>query len=198
MSLGAVSVGEIKNKKRVVAILIVLIIIISVLLFTCKRVGLYNIVPKSFYYRIERLLKTDTYQINNALVGMGSSGAFGHGLFAKKIYVPEMISDFAFALTIMNFGYTMGILVIILYAYILFVLYKCASCCKDLTNRRIIKGTFYMMLLQCGEHIFMNLGITPITGITLPFLSYGGSSMFSYTILFSLIIKITTSNSSYS
>jgi len=53
------------------------------------------------------------------------------------------------------------------------------------------------MLFQIFEHILMNVGLMPITGITLPFLSYGGSSMLSYFMILALIIKITTNNSSY-
>ncbi len=155
----------------------------------------------SFFYRIDRLLSfqnATSYQLSNALIGVGASGLFGYGLTHKKMYIPEVTTDFVFDLTICNFGLLAGILVTVLYAIILYKLYKEASKVKNQKTKCIISGVLYMMSFQVVEHIFMNLGLTPITGITLPFLSYGGSSLLSYFLLFGLIIKITTNSSSYS
>lgn len=199
MSLG-VFLSHGINKKKLISIVFIISLLIGIFIFLYiyKKELLLNYLPDSFYYRIDRLLKTDTYQIKNALIGMGSSGLYGHGVTSLKVYIPEMISDFAFALIIMNFGYLMGILIIFIYTYLLFLIYKYMKSCESRVDKNILSGILFMMFFQCSEHIFMNLGLTPITGITLPFLSYGGSSLFSYVILFALIIKITTNNSSYS
>jgi rod shape determining protein RodA len=154
----------------------------------------------SFFYRIDRLLTFKTgssYQLNNALIGVGASSFFGLGLKSSKIYIPEVTTDFVFDLSILNFGLIMGILIIIIYSYLLIVLYKEKERAHKYLTKTIISGIFYEMFFQVGEHILMNLGLTPITGITLPFLSYGGSSLISYFMLFALILKITTNNSSY-
>lgn len=155
----------------------------------------------SFFYRIDRILSfkdASSYQISNALIGVGASGLFGFGLKSSKIYVPEVTTDFVFDLTILNFGCIMGIIVVGIYTYILWNLFKEIKACKKQEDRLILSGIFYMMLFQVLEHILMNLGLTPITGITLPFLSYGGSSLISYFMLFGIVLKITTNNSSYS
>ncbi len=155
----------------------------------------------SFFYRIDRLLdftNNTSYQLNNALIGIGASGLTGLGLKASKIYIPEVTTDFAFDLVICNFGYIVGLLVAFLYIFILYLIYKEKSRTKKKSDRLILSSIFYMMLFQVGEHILMNLGLVPITGITLPFLSYGGSSLISYFMLLGLILKITTNNSSYS
>ncbi len=155
----------------------------------------------SFFYRIDRLLSfkdASSYQISNALIGIGSSGLLGMGLTSSKIYIPEATTDFVFDLTICNFGLLAGVLVILIYAVLLGLIYREIHRSKKRLHRCILSGIFYMMLFQVGEHILMNLGLTPITGITLPFLSYGGSSLISYFMLFALIMKITTNNSSYS
>lgn len=154
----------------------------------------------SFFYRIDRLLSfknVSSYQLNQALTGVGASGLFGFGLTNKKMYIPEVTTDFVFDLTILNFGILVGLLLVFLYSYILFYLYKLGKKSKNRMNRCIIFGTLFMMSFQIFEHILMNLGLTPITGITLPFLSYGGSSLLSYFLLFGLILKITTDSSSY-
>lgn len=199
MSLGVI-LSYSKNKKLfiIASVCLILILTIFIYMYICKKDILFKILPISFYYRIDRLLRTDNYQIKNALVGMGSSGITGHGLKNIKVYIPEMISDFAFSLLIMNFGYIIGILTVFIYCYLLFTISKFKSLCRDNVSAGILNGTIFVLFFQCVEHIFMNLSLTPITGITLPFLSYGGSSLFSYVILFSLIIKITTNSSSYS
>lgn len=155
----------------------------------------------SFFYRIDRILtfaNSSSYQLNNALIGIGSSGFFGLGLQSEKIYIPEVTTDFVFSLSICNFGILMGLIIVCVYAFILYKIYKEIKIIENQFYKCVLSGIFYMMLYQIIEHIFMNLGLTPITGITLPFLSYGGSSILSYFMLFGIILKITTNNSSYS
>lgn len=159
-----------------------------------------DIFGTSFFYRIDRILgfkDASSYQIGNALIGVGSSGLFGLGLKSKKIYVPEVATDFVFDLTMMNFGFCVGIIVVFTYTFLLWQLYGEIKKTKREDYRLILSAIFFMMLFQVAEHILMNLGLTPITGITLPFLSYGGSSLLSYFMLFGLVLKITTNNSSY-
>jgi len=140
---------------------------------------------------------SSSYQLENALIGIGSSGLFGHGIYSTKIYIPEATTDFIFALSICNFGLIGGSIIILSYFWIFSNLIKTYLKTNKLFIKGIIGGTIFMMLVQVFEHIFMNMGLTPITGITLPFLSYGGSSLISYVLIFSFILKITTNNSSY-
>ena len=88
----------------------------------------------------------------------------------------------------------MGIVVVIIYALIMFLLYRQIGKTKKKVYSCILRGIFYKMLYQVGEHILINIGLTPITGITLPFLSYGGSSLISYFMLFGLIFNIMSKN----
>lgn len=185
-----------------------LLLIGTGLIFLVGFVSLYflngdlftDIFGVSFFYRMDRLLSfknVSSYQLNNALIGVGASGLFGFGLQHKKMYIPEVTTDFVFDLTILNFGIIGGIFIAIIYAHILWKLFASANSAKNTTEKTILYGTAFMMSFQVVEHIFMNLGLTPITGITLPFLSYGGSSLLSYFLLFGIVLKITTNNSSY-
>ncbi len=169
------------------------------LYFTQKELFI-DIFGTSFFYRMDRLLSFTSqsgYQLENALIGLGASGTFGMGLTSEKVYVPEIVTDFVFVLTICNFGFLIGIFIILLYFYILISVYQLYKNSKKYRDRCILLGVFFMMAFQVWEHIFMNIGLAPITGITLPFLSYGGSSLLSYSMIYVLILKITTSNSSY-
>ncbi len=201
MMLGLLLESDIKPSYIIILFLVALLMIVLFFyLYFFKSDIFIDYFGTSFFYRIDRLLdfsNNTSYQLNNALVGMGASGTSGLGLTNKKIYIPEVTTDFAFALLICNFGYPIGIFVTILYILLLYFIYKEKTKIKDKTSKLILSSIFYMMFFQVGEHILMNLGLVPITGITLPFLSYGGSSLVSYFMLVGLILKVTTNNSSY-
>ncbi len=187
------------NKKYIIACLFIALFLIGTFLslYFFKGDLFIRIFGTGFFYRIDRLLSfvnASSYQLKNALIGVGASGLFGLGLLSPKIYIPEAITDFVFDLTITNFGAIMGIIVVIIYVSILYMIYREYKSTRDAKNRVILSGIFYMMLFQVFEHIMMNLGLMPITGITLPFLSYGGSSLISYFMLFGLILKIMKIN----
>ena len=149
---------------------------------------------------MERLVdfKNNTsYQLSNALIGLGASGILGFGIKSSKIYVPELITDFAFDLTTFNFGYMMGISICLVYTFLLLKVFSKTST-KNTFYKTFYSASFALLLYQVTEHIFMNLGLAPITGITLPFLSYGGSSLVSYFMIFALLLKKATNSSSHS
>ncbi len=185
-----------KVKKRHITFMFVTgIVLLSgfVALYFLKSDLFISLFGTSFFYRMDRLLSfknASSYQLSNALIGIGASGPFGFGLRHSKIYIPEVTTDFVFALTICNFGFIVGIFVVLIYTFILYMLHRQIGKTKKQIHKCILSSIFYMMLFQVGEHILMNIGLTPITGITLPFLSYGGSSLLSYFMLFGLILNI--------
>lgn len=149
-----------------------------------------NIFGTSFFYRTDRIINfmnNEGYQLNNALIGIGNGGLIGN-LKKYVIYVPEIITDFMFANTIIKFGFIGGLIIIINFIIIDFNLIKDIKNNKD--NKIYIIGLFGLFLYQQIQHIFMNIGLLPITGITLPFISYGGSSLISYFILFGILFNI--------
>lgn len=133
-------------------------------------------------------------QLYTALLSLGSAGLSGHGLQASIISIPEAHTDFIFA----AFGQCFGLIGT---SYILIVclcldLYLCkmAYNSKNTTNRLIIIGTIAMLLYQQIQNLGMIIGLIPITGITLPLISYGGSSTLSYFILFGIILNLSPVN----
>ena len=149
-----------------------------------------DIFGTSFFYRTDRIInfaKGSGYQLENALIGIGNGGMLGN-LSNYVIYIPEAITDFMFANILTIFGFVGGIVVLLLF---IFIDFKLINDIKDAAkNKYFIIGLFGLFLYQQIQHIFMNIGLLPITGITLPFVSYGGSSLISYFILFGILFNI--------
>ena len=149
-----------------------------------------NIFGTSFFYRIDRIVnftRNEGYQINNALIGIGNGGLFGNGM-KYVIYIPEVITDFMFANILTIFGFVGGVFVLILFLYLDILLVKDIFIIKK--HKFYVIGLFGLFLYQQAQHILMDIGLLPITGITLPFVSYGGSSLISYFILFGILLNI--------
>ena len=90
--------------------------------------------------------------------------------------------------------YLRSLLFLILVFYFDFLLITLAKNCKNTTNQYMVIGIFGMLLYQQVQNIGMTLGILPITGITLPFISYGGSSLLSYMMILGIVLNIYSSN----
>ena len=128
-------------------------------------------------------------QLYTALLSLGSAGLTGYGLQANIIAIPEAHTDFIFA----AFGQCFGLLgtVFILLVCLLLDLYLCkiAYNMKKPADRYITIGVIAMLLYQQIQNLGMIVGLVPITGVTLPLISYGGSSIVSYFIAFGLILR---------
>ena len=147
-------------------------------------------------YRIQRIeawldpesnIRGSSNQLYTALLSLGSAGVSGHGLQANIISIPEAHTDFIFA----AFGQCFGLIgtSYILIVCILLDLYLCkiAYNTKNPTDRLFVIGIIAMLFYQQFQNLGMIVGLLPITGITLPLISYGGSSILSYFIAFGLI-----------
>lgn len=152
-----------------------------------------NLFGTDLFYRIDRLLdwKNGTgLQLENSLTAIGSSGLYGHGFHHTPLYFPEAGTDFIFSVYASNFGLIGSYLLLIILLLFDFTLFKIAKNTKNKENLAIIIGGASMIIYQQFQNIAMTLGILPITGITLPFISYGGSSLLSYMFLLGIIFNI--------
>ena len=152
------------------------------------------------FYRFERIFNWQSgtgLQLENALSAIGSAGFFGHGFNQTPIYFPESSTDFIFAVYASNFG-LFG--VIILLGVIIYFDTQIVLLAKRKlldTDKYILAGILGMLLFQQIQNIGMTVGLFPITGITLPFISYGGSSLLSYMILVGVILNISMEKSKH-
>ena len=125
------------------------------------------------------------------MAAIGSAGFLGHGFNHTPIYFPESSTDFIFAVFASNFGF---IGVFILLGLILYfdiqILYLARRKILD-TDKYILSGILGMLLFQQIQNIGMTIGLLPIMGITLPFISYGGSSLLSYMLIVGILLNIS-------
>lgn len=121
------------------------------------------------------------YNARQALIAVGSGGLWGKGLGqgtqSKLSFLPEYHTDFIFASTVEQLGFIGGSLLLFLYTVLFFQLFKAARNSADEFQRLTIYGMLVQLFAQVFINVGMNVGIVPITGITLPLFSYGGSSV---------------------
>lgn len=156
-----------------------------------------KIMGTDLFYRIDRLLdwKNGTgMQLENSLTAIGSSKLLGHGFNRTPIYFPESATDFIFAVYSSNFGLVGGIFLLLLIMYFDLELIRTMKNINNITDKFMLAGIIGMLSYQQFQNIGMTLGILPITGITLPFISYGGSSLISYMIIIGIIFNIYSDN----
>ena len=166
-------------------------------LYFCQQKLFVDLLGTDLFYRIDRLLdwKNGTgMQLENSLTAIGSAGLLGHGYNHTPIYFPESGTDFIFAVYASNFGLIGSLGLIGLLLYFDYCLLKLARNIKNNTDKFMLIGISSMLIFQQFQNIAMTLGLVPITGITLPFISYGGSSLLSYMILLGIVFNIYNDN----
>lgn len=177
------------------------LLVLSVVLIYFIDTDLFiNIFGTSFFLRVDRLLDWSSgsgYQLENGITSIGSGGLLGMGVNNTPIYFPEPQTDFIFAVYANNFGFLGSFFLIGLMALFDIRLIMLAVKNTSLTNKYIIAGIVGMLIYQQLQNIGMTFGLMPITGITLPFISYGGSSLLSYMIMIGIIFNISNETLRY-
>lgn len=131
----------------------------------------------------------------NSRIAVGSGGLWGKGFFASGSfgslnYIPEDHTDFIFAITAETFGFVGSALLVALFAFLLFRMVVLARRAQDSFGSYCIIGVMSMMLFHIFENIGMVIGLMPITGIPLPFISYGGSNLLTNMAGIGLVLNI--------
>ncbi|MEG1503737.1 MAG: FtsW/RodA/SpoVE family cell cycle protein [Enterococcus sp.] len=131
-----------------------------------------------------------SFQLAHSLMAIGSGGMLGTGYNVSHVYVPVRESDMIFTVIGENFGFVGGAFVILLY---FILIYRMIRLCFDMNNEfyaYIASGIVMMMLFHVFENIGANIGLLPLTGIPLPFISQGGSSILGNMIGIGLILSM--------
>ena len=179
----------------------VLIMIVVSLLFISGmkisffiRIGLLGVIGITILiliapYRLKRILSFlnpwsdplgSGFQIIQSLYAIGPGGLFGLGLgnsVQKHFYLPEPQTDFIFAIISEEFGFLGIIIVSILFLTIIISSINIALKSKDLFSKYLVFGITFWISFQTILNLMVVVGLIPVTGVTLPFLSYGGSSL---------------------
>lgn len=166
------------------------------------------IIPASWFfmhdYQRERIIsfvspRQDPQGISfhsiQSTIAVGSGGVFGRGLGrgtqSRLQFLPEFRTDFIFAFIAEELGFVGTSIMLILYSLILFFIFKILSNSRDRFGELICVGVLSMISIQIFINIGMNIGLLPITGITLPLLSYGGSSLVSVLLCLGLVASVS-------
>lgn len=169
----------------------------------------YLVVPEKILesdYRLNRFIYTNPcdryesvsgYQVCNGYIAIDNGGLFGSGIsnsVQKYLYLPESHTDFIFPIIVEELGVLVGIAILVGYMFIAYLTFKIATNCYELQNSIICYGIGIYFLL----HIFVNLGgvlgLIPLTGVPLPFLSYGGSYCLCTIVSFAIVQRINIEN----
>ncbi|MCG3127575.1 MAG: putative peptidoglycan glycosyltransferase FtsW [Phycisphaerae bacterium] len=134
------------------------------------------------------------YQLRQSKIALGLGGATGEG-FARGVFIehdllPEEHNDFIFAIIGHQLGFVGCVLVILAYGLIVFMGIEIATATNDPFGRLLVIGVVVMIVMQALLNIGMTLGLTPITGMTLPFVSAGGSSLWANFFALGLLLNV--------
>jgi rod shape determining protein RodA len=134
------------------------------------------------------------YNITQARIAVGSGGLFGTGLFrgtqTNGKFVPEQHTDFVFTVAGEELGFVGAFGIILLFAILLWRALRVAGRSTDLFGRLVAVGVVGWFAFQTFVNIGMTLGIMPVTGLPLPFVSYGGSAMFANWMAIGLLLNV--------
>jgi rod shape determining protein RodA len=154
-------------------------------------------------YQVDRLgafidpesnTQESAYSVNQSKIAIGSGGFTGKGLFngtqTQLAYVPEQNTDFIFTVVGEELGLVGSALVLALFAAVVWRTWRSAALAKDLYGTLVCVGVLAMFVFQIFENVGMTMGIMPITGIPLPFLSYGGSATLASFAAIGLVVNV--------
>ena len=170
------------------------IIISSIfVLYFFKQDLFIKLVGLDIFYRIDRVLNwvnMSGYQLENSLIAVGASGILGFGYLKNPVYFPEPQTDFIFSTYTANFGFLGAfILLCILILFDVSIIRLSLKKIK-LVDKYIIIGIFIMIFYGQIQNIGMTIGLLPITGIPLPYISYGGTSLLVFLFVIGIILNI--------
>lgn len=132
------------------------------------------------------------YQIIQSKIAIGSGGVFGKGLLSgsqsRLDFLPERHTDFIFSVLGEEFGLLGCLVVVLLFGYLFFRCIRIAARCRSRFTSYVVAGATSIILFQFLVNIGMTLGIMPVTGLPLPFVSYGGTALVLFWSLIGLIV----------
>ncbi|MBO5120167.1 MAG: putative lipid II flippase FtsW [Bacilli bacterium] len=134
------------------------------------------------------------FQIIQSLYAIGPGGLLGNGYLnsiQKHFYLPEPQTDFIFSIIAEEFGVMGAIIVVGLFLIILYRGIKISTNTKDLFSKYLSFGILFQLMFQTLMNLMVVIGLIPVTGVTLPFLSYGGSSLLISMISMGILLNIS-------
>ncbi|MGC8926127.1 MAG: putative lipid II flippase FtsW [Calditerrivibrio sp.] len=180
-------IGGMDKKYIIVGVLIVIPVALTFILMAGYRKARLVSFLNPWEYK-----NTFGYQLIQSLVAIGSGGVTGKGLgnsSQKLFFLPEAHTDFVFAIISEELGFIGSLFFIILILYLFILTYRIAMRHYDKYKRFLTLGFGFMILIQSFIHIGVTVGILPTKGITLPFVSYGGSALIAQMFIVGILMR---------
>lgn len=188
-------IGTLLIYLSIFSLLLILYIRKLKLFFLLGGLGLLFIVLAYFFFdhvqlRIDNFITNENSQVSKSLSAIKEGGLFGVGLGEGqlKYSIPESHNDFIFAILVEEFGIIFGIFISLLYPVFFLITKKTNNVPSNLFIQNTVFCLCFTMCLQAFINIASSIDLIPPTGMTLPFISYGGSSMLSYALIFGTVI----------
>ncbi len=165
--------------------LILALIVVAILGFAVGKDKIfksYQLERFNFKDPCLRYQEDSGYQLCNSFIAFKNGGITGQGIgksTQKYLYLPESYTDFIFPIIVEEWGLWVGVIIILLYLFVLFRLYKIARRASSLQGALLAYGVCVYVFLHIAINLIGVMGIGPLTGVPLPFLSYGGSYVFN-------------------
>ena len=134
------------------------------------------------------------FQMIQSLYAIGPGGLLGFGFLnsrQKHFYLPEPQTDFIFSIICEEFGVVGSIIVVFLFLIVFYRGIKIALECSDSFSKYLCFGIIFQLIFQTILNLFVVIGLIPVTGVTLPFISYGGSSLLISMASIGIILNIS-------
>ena len=180
-------------------LLILLIALLGYLAITTSPMRLARVLAFTDPFAADVVLNAG-WQLSNSLISIGQGGWFGVGLgnsFQKSYFLPEAHTDFIFAILVEELGIIGGMILILLFI-VLFIGLISISYDSFRKSRYfqgyVVFGTFLLISIQMLFNIAVNIGLLPTKGLTLPFISYGGTSIIIMLSLMGIVLRINNEN----
>ena len=174
-----------------------LVLVIAFLLFGKSLFHSYQSSRLNFRDPCTRYNEESGYQVCNGYIAIHNGGLWGVGLgnsTQKYLYLPEAHTDFIFAIIVEELGLIFGIFIVIGYFGILFLVLLIAKDADNLRNSVLCYGVFAYLFAHIAINMLGILGLIPLTGVPLPFLSYGGSYCVNVIIALSIVQRVNIEN----
>lgn len=144
--------------------------------------------------KIEEKKKAGNYNVKQSKIAIGSGGFLGKGLLkgtqTRYEFVPEQRTDFIFCTIGEGFGFMGSAILLLLYMFLLFRIIQIAERQRSTFSRAYAYGVASVLFFHVAINIGMTIGLVPVIGIPLPFLSYGGTALITFTVLLFVLIRL--------
>lgn len=188
-----------KNFGKVLKIGVIVALILGVI-FMYSGTKIFNsrqLQRFQFKEPCNRYTEDTGYQVCNGLIAIHNGGLFGVGLgnsSQKYLYLPESHTDFIFPIIVEEWGAIVGVLLIIGYIIMLYRIFKIARQAENLRLSILAYGVFLYLLFHILINLLGILALIPLTGVPLPFLSYGGSFTVNVVLMLFIVQKVNIEN----